>query len=426
MLKKVKNHKDVECRNCGFPLNGEENFCPNCGQKNDFRRINLGEMISQFFSGFFAFDNLFFRTLKPLLFKPGRVSKEYIEGKRKRYMNPFQLFLHTSIVFFIVLGLLNTIEKYKELNAPFEKEFSDDVVFINENGDYDEDLLETLYIKQLDSVFNHKFIENKAETFKIQRGDSVYNNLLSMGVKLLIPELDLEQSMDVLETFNLSKLNNNFNTIDPIKKTLNTYLIDKGYMSDEIDSVNNVPAVETTGSKIGVFVKYSKENPDINPVVAMDSLNMPRTKYNIFLYKKSQEYNEVISNRDNVSEYFNKLVSKTSIALFFLLPVFTLFFWILYLDTQYNYTEHLVVVFNIQTVFFIILLLCYILDFILKTDIFKSLFVVVFLFYLYKTLRNFYRQGRFKTVLKISILTLVYFFVSVFGLVAVSFLVFLF
>ena len=127
----------LECLNCGKPLHGNENFCSECGQKN-INRVSVTELVSNFFSGFFAFDTQFFRTLKPLLFNPGKVANDYIHGKRKRYTNPFVFLLHSTILYFIFSGLLNlasddrTIELLNEkTNYETQQKINH---FFNDNG----------------------------------------------------------------------------------------------------------------------------------------------------------------------------------------------------------------------------------------------------------------------------------------------------
>jgi len=43
-------------------------------------------------------------TLPKFLFLPGRLTKEYINGRRKRYIRPFRLYLFTTFVLFTVLA----------------------------------------------------------------------------------------------------------------------------------------------------------------------------------------------------------------------------------------------------------------------------------------------------------------------------------
>ena len=50
----------------------------------------------------FHFDGKFFETLKYLLIRPGKVPKEYVTGKRVKYLDPIRMYLFTSAVFFLI------------------------------------------------------------------------------------------------------------------------------------------------------------------------------------------------------------------------------------------------------------------------------------------------------------------------------------
>ncbi len=82
--------------------------------------------------------------------------------------------------------------------------------------------------------------------------------------------------------------------------------------------------------------------------------------------------------------------------------------------------EHLVFVFNTQTVFFLLLLIFYLLNFMVDMENTAWVFLLVFLIYLYKAMRNFYEQGRSKTIVKYLILNSFYLFLAGFGLVIVA------
>ena len=101
------------CLNCGKDISEEDNFCPNCGQVNDLNRLSVKQYFSEYLNGFYEFDNRFLRTVVPLLFKPGQVSKNYVEGKRIHYVNPFQLYLHITILFFLIVGIFKTVDSFK-------------------------------------------------------------------------------------------------------------------------------------------------------------------------------------------------------------------------------------------------------------------------------------------------------------------------
>ncbi|MEZ5998640.1 MAG: DUF3667 domain-containing protein [Hyphomonas sp.] len=54
----------------------------------------------------FALDSRLWRSIPLLLFRPGRLTRNYLDGKRARYVPPFRLFLLSSVLFFLtVFGL---------------------------------------------------------------------------------------------------------------------------------------------------------------------------------------------------------------------------------------------------------------------------------------------------------------------------------
>lgn len=112
---KVPVVRDANCLNCGHPFTNNEKFCPECGQKNRGKKITLGIFLRELFAGFFSLDTKFWRTLIPLLINPGKISKDYIEGRRIRYTNPFRFYLATTIIFFLILGAINSYDHFEKL-----------------------------------------------------------------------------------------------------------------------------------------------------------------------------------------------------------------------------------------------------------------------------------------------------------------------
>ena len=94
---------DVEspnCLNCGTRLRGQ--YCGNCGQRSRSRLISLWELISDAFGDLFELDSRLWQTLRPLVARPGRLTHDYLQGRRARYMPPFRMYLVLSLVFFLV------------------------------------------------------------------------------------------------------------------------------------------------------------------------------------------------------------------------------------------------------------------------------------------------------------------------------------
>ena len=148
--------RDSSCLNCGHPFFGNEKFCQDCGQANKGNRITFRSFIHEIFNGFFSFDAKFWRTIIPLLTSPGKVSKDYVEGKRSRYSNPFRFYFTISIFFFLILGLSKSIDTFKSLqNGAAPKEDAELSFFDernNKNTAIDSLLADTIINQKKDSA----------------------------------------------------------------------------------------------------------------------------------------------------------------------------------------------------------------------------------------------------------------------------------
>ncbi|MDQ0064619.1 DUF3667 domain-containing protein [Chryseobacterium lathyri] len=122
------------CLNCGHKISGE--FCSHCGQKADTARITPRSLIkTDVLGSIWHIEERFFRTLKHILFGPGRMAMDYISGKRIKYYNLFSLLL---ILFgFNVLTMhfyldLNPDEIRKESSKIFEffSRYSKTILFV--------------------------------------------------------------------------------------------------------------------------------------------------------------------------------------------------------------------------------------------------------------------------------------------------------
>ena len=89
-----------ECLNCGAHLRGQ--YCGNCGQRARGRLISLWELVRDAFGDLFELDSRLWRTLVPLVVRPGRLTYDYLQGRRARYMPPFRMYLVLSLLFFLV------------------------------------------------------------------------------------------------------------------------------------------------------------------------------------------------------------------------------------------------------------------------------------------------------------------------------------
>lgn len=91
---------DVTCRNCGADAPGA--YCPSCGQETTLRLPKATTFIREAAGRYVALDGRMWRTLAALAIRPGFLTREYLAGRRRRYVRPARLVLVLSIVLFAV------------------------------------------------------------------------------------------------------------------------------------------------------------------------------------------------------------------------------------------------------------------------------------------------------------------------------------
>lgn len=92
--------KEKACLNCGATVLGR--YCHVCGQENVETKESFLSLVKHFVYDILHFDGKFWDTLKYILFRPGYISKQYVEGKRARFLHPIRMYLFTSAVFFLI------------------------------------------------------------------------------------------------------------------------------------------------------------------------------------------------------------------------------------------------------------------------------------------------------------------------------------
>ncbi len=129
----------LRCNNCQHEFNG--NYCPNCGQaaKNLNRPFHF--VIYDFAGTVFSFDTRVWVSLRALLFSPGKLSYDFVEGKRVRYMPPFQMYVFVSFVFFLSLSIYTKkkIQPVYDMHNMMEEQDMDSAIYEIENTRYTAD-----------------------------------------------------------------------------------------------------------------------------------------------------------------------------------------------------------------------------------------------------------------------------------------------
>ena len=89
----------VDCPNCGAP--GASAFCPQCGQKRRVHRT-LSAIFHDLIHGVLHLDGKFWATMPLLTFRPGKLTRRYIDGERAKFVSPMAMFLFTVFAMFAV------------------------------------------------------------------------------------------------------------------------------------------------------------------------------------------------------------------------------------------------------------------------------------------------------------------------------------
>lgn len=92
----------ANCPSCGKKFEGP--FCYACGEKQSSPKdYTLKKYSAQAIDMFTHFDGKFFRTIKYLLFYPGKLTEENLSGRKVKLMKPVQLFVLISLVYFFLM-----------------------------------------------------------------------------------------------------------------------------------------------------------------------------------------------------------------------------------------------------------------------------------------------------------------------------------
>ncbi|MCF4102381.1 DUF3667 domain-containing protein [Gillisia sp. M10.2A] len=333
----LTKYRGVECLNCKHPLDISDRYCAYCGQLNSTKQLSFKDFLNEFLSGFFAYDSRIRKSLSTILFRPGKISKDYIQGKRTQYVNPFRFYLSISIIYFILFSFSNN---YNDLDG-----------------------------------FDETDTSTKLESLSESEIEQVNQELVS------IPGIN---------TIKLDSLAN-------IEEKKTSYH-DIYFSAKALDSM---PYWDGNLKRIKLYNQFHKETEIYNSKRALEQLKHPSTKMNLWMYKKTVDGNNFLK---NPGLFINYILGKMPLIIFFYLPFFTLFLWLLYFRKPFSYMEHLVFTFHIQSVFFIFLVISLLINLIIVDIISPIIIFLIFLFYLYKAMRNFYEQGRSKTIVKFVII----------------------
>lgn len=359
-------------------------FCHICGQANIEPKETVWHLISHFFQDITHFDGKFFSTLKYLLFKPGFLSREYMLGRRASYLNPIRMYVFTSAFFFLFFFSTFSLDGMKQ-------------GFNNGNA----------VVKKIEKL------KPAVEGLKKQL-DKTEDTVLKQAIqKTLLSFNGLMASYE--------------KELDAIKKDTGSL---RARLAAIEDSVNASPGknpgkfqrkVEKSGINFGFTNEY------YYTVMAYDSVqaNLPPGSRDGWWHRlKKRKSIDIYEKASNESSDFGKHLMNTFIhslpqMFFFSLPVFAFLLSLLNRrGRKYYYVNHAIFSIHLYCATFIFTFILMLLGkyaaFGSETagNIYTILFFFIIWFYQYKCMRNFYQQGRAKTIVKFMLINLLSFAVT--------------
>jgi hypothetical protein len=90
----------TRCANCGATVT--RRYCPDCGQRRDAQVHSLWGFLGEATETLTHADSRLWQTLLALLLRPGLLTREFLAGRRARYLPPFRLYFVLSVALFLI------------------------------------------------------------------------------------------------------------------------------------------------------------------------------------------------------------------------------------------------------------------------------------------------------------------------------------
>lgn len=412
-----KERKEKNCLNCGAQVEGR--FCQVCGQENSEPKESFWHLVTHFFNDITHYDGKFLNTVRYLLTRPGFLTAQYTRGRRVSYLHPIRMYVFTSAFFFLIF--FSFISKHNDKKEGLEgmkeelmlkedelKKFRD-----MEAQTGDPVMLKAIRVNierhQKDtaalaaSIRKEENEDDGSDWFGAkQKADSASNN----NTQVKVPSFK-----DVFDSVRIA-----IDSVSEMQKR------DSG-RAKKLAAVNDVDFLNFEFYKDEATYKaVQKELPPNR----QDGLVESALKLRLLHWHDQQ--------KKGGEQAFNALLDRFKHSfptiLFISLPIFAFLLKLLYIRRgQFYYADHGIFAIHVYCALFILMLLYYGLDGLdIKWawwgwDILKFAVSAYMVYYVYKSMRVYYAQGRWKTILKfiflawmtliiMTVLILIFFIIS--------------
>ena len=405
-----------DCANCGEPLTGT--YCATCGQRDQPLRMPVHRFLVQSATEFFGIDGRVWVTLRELLFRPGALTVAYVQGRRRRYLRPLRVYLSCTVLFFVLLTLLDPVGRFRDTFVDVASVDADSLVVVAD---------------QLADVEGRI----AAEPERVARAERVADSLQTRADSL---RQAVEALMSRAADASSDSLGEAIRDREETQRELLQAAVDAAEDgTDDLDDLRDDLADRRAELELEAAILGALP-PD--STVRLADVHAARTR----IYPESSttiglpgwmvrsgalRRLEAARSGDEAAEagaaFARDSIGQIPTVLFLILPVFALLLKGLYARRGWYYAEHLV--FGLHTHAFaflaftlIVLLLTVAPGATWARVTANVLFLLVIPLYFLLAQKRVYRQGWVKTILKSLVLGWVYLFVLIFGLVGVLFL----
>ncbi len=346
-----KKYRSIQCLNCSASLDVLDRYCHYCEQLNTIKKLTFIDLFSEFLYNLFSYDSRLSHTLIALLFSPEKISKEYIAGKRMKYVNPFRFYLSIAIIFFLSTGFLLNIDS---LSSGIQKGIDDNTTATEKRKNHNTALTSTTHT------------------------DTISRPISSKKPSIL------------LNTEN-KKLTENPNTYK--------------------DSISWFTDIK---NKWQLYRNHYKETSDQEAQVALERLKHSPDRKNKYLYNSARRIVDIEKNygREYAQFLFSKLPLIIFFFLpFFAVCLWLLYSRRNFTYMEHLvFTFHTQTLF-----FILMGLGIFVNLFFDDSELPVTIALLVFLYYLYRAMRRFYSQQRGKTIVKFLLANVLFFILATFG-----------
>ena len=385
------------CANCDAPLVGP--YCAQCGQRAAERIVPLHEMTREWVEDLFEFDIRIFRTLPTFFFKPGRLTDEYVRGRRVRYVRPLRLYLVSSFILFSLLAFSDF--------ATIETE--DDV-----SGSTAPDSTEAaLTPAQVDSLVDAQIgtaspsANLSALTPAIQQAITSQAAVTSIsGRTVVLDTALLRQQLRSLDTLSQSATS----AIDSIARATVDRADVRVRDTTEDPSVLRDSGSENPDPEDAALPPRSERSKMAEEVASNLDINLgfedPETEARAKKFLRSR----IVRVIEDPNAFLRGMIDRAPIFMFLLLPLFAFLLKLLYIRRGKLYVQHLIFALHVHALFFLVFS---VVTGLLLTEISALHTAAGWLSftpfaYLYIAMQHVYKQGWIKTGIKLVLLMFTY------------------